>query len=362
MKGQADLGGILRSMYSDVMGEAKALLAAPDITSDQFRRVNSMYFSVLEEARREPDLYEQFRRDSEETFTRLRVKARAHAIEVVQDITSLFSSLSSYMGGHEVMPESGKVIAERKAPALLEQRQEPKALDIDEIVSKYDINPKKASKLSKLIGTYATAKDISAIAGYTTSTFYNRIKDKKVPNNGIGGYMLDETTIPIFFGEKTLTERRTVAERQPAAEGTYLSPTQIKDRLGYSNVVTVYQKLKENRHHFKQKKEGRTTLYLVTPANLSYLEMQRHRKPLTRNSPELPSIERRVKTDPANNGDILTFNGMVEFAREKLGREGEDWVVQMISEHGDTLQKAHNKFSMARLEELLKQRGQPQIS
>lgn len=358
MKEKADLAGILRSMYSDVMGQARVLLAAPDITANQFRRVNSMYFSVLEEARREPDLYEQFRRDSEETFTRLRVKARSHAIEVVQDITSLFSSLSSYMGGHEVVREAGSVALERKAPVLLQERQtEPKALDIDAIIAKYEIDPKSAGKLAKLMGAYATAKDISAIAGYTTSTFYNRIKSTKVNTDGMGGYMLDENTMPIFFRER--------AAAQPAAskqQGNFMTVEDIRTRFGYGNVVTVYGKLRDHKKAFQQKKEGRKTFYLVTDSNSKYLERQRHQKSLTRNTPEPHSIDRQVKASPTNNRDSLTFNEMVNIARERLGGEGESWVVEMIGEHGDSLQKAHNQFSRTRLEELLAQRKQPQIS
>src|SRR3989338_7903244 len=133
MQPKVGLTEILRGMYSEIITQARTLLTSPQITSADFRSFHSGYTSVLEEARlREPRLYEEFRQDSEEVLTKLRIKARAHAIQDAQELTALLTTLNSHMAGNESM---GQVLPEREPSRLLQTgTRDSKVLDIDTIV------------------------------------------------------------------------------------------------------------------------------------------------------------------------------------------------------------------------------------
>ena len=339
-----DLGGTLQALYTETVGEVKLLLASGQISGSQFRKVYFQYLALLEEARHtSPVFYEQISQDPDGIFTQLRVKARAHAIEQAHDITSLFSSLNASIGGYNKIHETeGIVLLEGSAPRLLHEGQrEEKPQDIGALIASYEINSKMTGRVAELFCTYVTAKEISAIAGYSTATFYNRIRGKDVQKNGKGGYLLDASSMSIFFYEKMLRSHQLSKPRQ---DGTFMTPEQIMAKFGYGSIVTVYKKLRDHSKSFETKKEGRTTIYLVTSANSKYLERQRQRKSGSKDS---------TTEIHGNTGDVITLQQMVVYVTEKLGDGGENRLVQIIEEHGDTVQVGSNQFSKAKLDELI---------
>ncbi len=60
-------------------------------------------------------------------------------------------------------------------------------------------------KVKPLLGTFVTRETICGIGGYSSNTFYHKIKDRDIPTNRTNGkkkYMLNETTIPLYFKKK----------------------------------------------------------------------------------------------------------------------------------------------------------------
>lgn len=358
MKGKRkELLELLQEMYNGSMDQARLLLTAPEISSAAFRSFYSEFASVLEEIRqRDERLYDELRQDSEETITKLKVKARAQAIADAQELTVFFASLNSHFKPPYFEPANfQKYEKDRFLPTPQKSQQvsgqniETKVIGIDAIASRYGLDKTIAERIAPLIGTYVTAKQVSAIAGYSTATFYNKTKNIKAKKDGKSGYLLDETAIQAFFGRTALEPR----EITPASEQAerWMSVSQIADEYGYATVAPIYARLKQHPDVFP-KNDERRGLYLVTPQNSKLLVKQKPRKGGRKSIESTPSDDANTGNPPADS-DIVDWDKMVSIARQQFGKDVHERLSSLLQNHGKELQVGQNRFSRKRLEDLL---------
>ena len=350
-----ELTGILGKMYSEVKGRAESLLKAHQITPAEFKSLNAEYTSILEEARQtDTRLYEQFRADSIEIITRLRVKARAAAVEGAYELTALLSSLNSHF---TVQPfQSNGTLPSHQTHGLLQEPSvEAKVVDVGYIGSNYGIDRPIAEKVAPLIGSYVSSEQVTDIAGYAKPTLYRRIKGVELKTQGRGKYLLDETAIRAFFGGLDISGK--VGASNPEQKSRWMTADKITEEFGYASPAPFYARVREHPDAFQRNDSKRPVLYLITPENSAFLKRKRSpRNPLLVPTPASDRTTLQIPELPSLTGKILTYAQMSDAARPFFGERTDVELKGIVHSYYDRIRVGDGNFSGTVLEQILDHR------
>lgn len=226
------------------------------------------------------------------------------------------------------------------------------------------------------------------MAGYGPRTFYNRIKGKQIPKEG-NKYLVDDSTVSALFGIRHGRRTTSQASREEPAgksidglaakyhgqidseklakvlplRGRYIDGPTICKIAGYGR-QGLYGRV-EKGVPSEGRKSGKK--YLINDQTIPILfgkgrikaQVEPERKPgNARKMPEQREVTRtpRRETRGASTngtGDYLTFDGMISYVGQRVGEDGEARALAILGEYGDDVQVGHDKFSKAKLDEIL---------
>lgn len=314
---------VVERMYNESVEKLKGLISAPQASPSEIRVAYNQYAALVEEVRNIPDLYEISQREFEELSMQLRIKVRADALSHFQDLRMLMGILpyssgsSQFQGQHTQL----KTKHAKKLPYT-------GGKSVERMVAGYEgqIDPKVMASIEKLQGEYVRLDDICKAAGYSHVTFYTRTKGKKLPRQG-RLYLINEETIPVIFGRRQKGPK--AIEHERAEQGSWMGIGEIVKEFGYSDIGEARQILSQ--HGLEKKGRGRGTQYFI-PA-------------------DKPEILKKKAPDAQDK--FLTLPQALEHVAKEYGVMGEARLVQILEMHGADVQKGPDKFSKAKLDELL---------
>ncbi len=273
--------------------------------------------SLLEEVRvNSPELYDQYRQDLYQYAAKMRISLRSALLGRCDELESQIRMLSTPLKEDFNLPE---VSSSETIETVIDETTE---VIIDQ---GYVVNPEIMKEVSLLIGTVVSASKILEIGGYSSANLYQRINahsgvkwnEKK---KGRGTYLLDEETIPVFFGKK----RRGKKSANPRQKGKYMTAETIKEKYGFPSRESVHNRIEyiKNKGIEVQSTDNTNGIkFLVTSLISDYLDI----------------------------GELILGQDLSKFLTEKLGskKEGDEKLAELLGDEeiaGD-IQIAHNTFS-----------------
>ncbi len=212
------------------------------------------YQALISEAKsRDSGLHEKFEADYEALIvetTPLRIGLKVDILQQAQGILYL----DNLLGTKNIKnPSTGQKRVTEQANQRLsyqakKEHNKPKTkISYDQNEGQYvsEINRR------KLMGTYVRSSVICEIGGYSNPTFYNRVSGKDVPTQGRGEYLLDDTTIPIFFGKKGGSS---AAKQRPT------NPSRLKNDS--KKIISWDEMIGYAQTHFGEKAESQVAVWL----------------------------------------------------------------------------------------------------
>ena len=334
---QKNVEGILNSIHTELISQANGLLSASSISYAELRKLHYRYTALLQEAKEvNPKLHKEFRRDYEIIQTELRVRIKKALFESVHELTSLIQLLST--------PDAKIGVDDKNALGYIGDARQIAAPSSENLPQTYESGGRQKiltdilKKVKPLMGTYVSVGTICQIAGYTKSGFYKSISGQNIKKQG-AQYLIDESTIPIYFGQRQKEEIHTL-QPQPPANGVWMSVKDIQKKFDYaaSNRQTIYDRLKEHRAKIPTRKEDNKILYLIDDSTLSIFERKRKKHKST--------------SEPESKGD-MEYEDIMKVLTPRFGDKADSAFLEIMKNHGERLQVSQNRFSRKVLVEIL---------